>query len=146
MSNQIEQLWRTFGAKIRAQREQKNMTQEEAGARAGMRRQQWHRIEQGASTKRSTLLRIAKALDLKEEDVFSWAGFRLEAPDVSAMPVIESPGIDLEEVLLYYFRLIPAARQRDAVAGLVAFYEQVAKIPTRKASLEILGQIRKDSS
>lgn len=74
----IADLWKSFGREVRKRREELGLTQEAAGKRAQMKRQQWNRIEQGASTKRPTLLRIAKALELKPEVVLDWAGFKLD--------------------------------------------------------------------
>ena len=73
----LAELWRSVGQKIRERREELGLTQEAAGKRAKMKRQQWNRIEQGASTKRPTLFRIAKALELEPEIVLDWAGFKL---------------------------------------------------------------------
>lgn len=71
-------MWQKFGQRVRERRDELGLTQEGAGKRAGMKRQQWNRIEQGASTKRPTLLRIAKALELEPAIVLDWAGFKLE--------------------------------------------------------------------
>ena len=58
--------------KMKALREEKGLTQEEAARRAGLTtRQQWNRIETGqsADVTMSTLDKIAKALGCKARDL-----------------------------------------------------------------------------
>jgi transcriptional regulator with XRE-family HTH domain len=86
----LDKLWQSVGRKIRERRDELGLTQEAAGKRAKMKRQQWNRIEQGASTKRPTLLRIAKALELKPEIVLDWAGFKLNGVRTDANTVEEA--------------------------------------------------------
>lgn len=58
-----------------------------------MTRQQWNRIEQGSSTKRSTVLRIAEALELPSNIVLGWAGY-IEPSDASP--------VDWERLRIYF--------------------------------------------
>lgn len=57
-------------------RERKNWTQERCAEKAGMKRQQWNRIESGASTKRVTVLRIAAALEIDAALALDKAGYK----------------------------------------------------------------------
>jgi transcriptional regulator with XRE-family HTH domain len=86
----LAELWQSVGRKIRERREELGLTQEAAGKRAKMKRQQWNRIEQGASTKRPTLFRIAKALELEPEIVLDWAGFKLKSERARVDTIEES--------------------------------------------------------
>lgn len=71
-----ERLWREFGAWMRSRREGLRMSQEVAAGKAGMARQQWYRIEKGESgTKRSTIERIARALQVNTNEALQRAGF-----------------------------------------------------------------------
>lgn len=71
----IERRWRRFGRWVFEKRTQRRWTQEFCAERAGMKRQQWQRIEKGASTKAVTVLRIAEALDTDSDEALTMAGF-----------------------------------------------------------------------
>jgi transcriptional regulator with XRE-family HTH domain len=59
----IEEKWRRFGLWITDKRTRRGWTQEFCADRAGMRRQQWGRLEKGAPTKEITVIRVADALE-----------------------------------------------------------------------------------
>lgn len=54
-----------------------------------MKRQQWNRIESGASTKRVTVLRIADALNADHSTALEKAGFLPKTPSVEPVETIE---------------------------------------------------------
>lgn len=150
----IDQIWKEFGQRIRKRREQLNLTQEQVGSRAGMKRQQWNRLEQGASTKRSTILRIASALDLDSKEVLGWAGFQGKKTSELSVSSDQPAPAGMEELLLYYFRALPGDLRPDLLAVVAAYYRHVIEEPQRPrfspedypsegARLEILGQVGK---
>ena len=100
------QLWEQFGRRVRAHREQRGWSQEECGKRIGMVRQQWNRIEQGAGTKRSTVVRIAEALELPVSVLFEWAGWRIPA----------SPESEERLKLMAFFDQLPKNQREDLIA------------------------------
>lgn len=84
VASELKTIWRSFGSFIRSNREAQNLSQESAGEIIGMSRQQWQRIESGSSgTKRETVLRIAEALKLDENEALNRAGFIGEINDQS---------------------------------------------------------------
>jgi transcriptional regulator with XRE-family HTH domain len=88
IDQQVEELWRAFGRWIAAEREKRGLTQERVAEMAGMKRQQWHRLEQGQSTTRKTVLRIANALQITPDEALVRAGFQSPAAldsDIAAL-------------------------------------------------------------
>lgn len=71
-----ERMWREFGLWLKQQRESLGLSQEGAGDKIGMTRQQWQRLESGQSTKRSTVRRIAIALKIDPQIALDKAGFK----------------------------------------------------------------------
>jgi transcriptional regulator with XRE-family HTH domain len=68
--------WPLFGAWLKEKRTEQRYTQTEAARMAGIDRQQWYRIEAGKSgTKRETVIAIAAALSLDEEEALERAGY-----------------------------------------------------------------------
>lgn len=65
--------WQRFGEWMLERRQLLGLSQEKAAELAGIHRQQWYRIENGASTKRSTVLNIAAVLQVKPEMAISIA-------------------------------------------------------------------------
>lgn len=71
MENETEN-WAEFGLWVKRKRESKGWTQEELASSVGFAdRQTIYRIEAGASTKRASVIKIAKALDMESEDAFA---------------------------------------------------------------------------
>lgn len=67
---------REFGRFIRARREEKNLSQDGLGQRAGLDRQHIWRIENGLTgTRRDTVRRLAEALDVDQTILLHKAGF-----------------------------------------------------------------------
>jgi transcriptional regulator with XRE-family HTH domain len=118
----VAEQWRTFGDKIRARRTDLGLTQVEVATRAGMERQQWNRIERGASTKRPTLLRIAYALELPDAEVLSWAGIITSAASVT----LASGSLELSRLISMFLQL-PAERQQDAIMHVEAIWKKHRK-------------------
>lgn len=71
----VEKTWKRFGRWVFHKREERGWTQELCAQRADMLRQQWQRIEKGASTKRVTVIRVAQALDADIDEALKMAGF-----------------------------------------------------------------------
>lgn len=65
--------WQRFGEWMLGRRQLLGLSQEKAAELAGIHRQQWYRIENGASTKRSTVLSIAAVLQVTPEEAISIA-------------------------------------------------------------------------
>lgn len=91
---EVVALWKDFGERVRSRRDELGWSQDAAGERVGMTRQQWNRIEAGIGTKRSTVYRIANALQLPVAIVLDWAGFKVPG----------APLADDEVKLGYYYR------------------------------------------
>lgn len=126
----IEALWVEFGRRVRARREDLRLSQEQAAARISMTRQQWHRIEKGAGTKRETILRIAKAIELDANTVLSWAGYNVDLPEESKAPApIGSPLESLDDLLLSYFHALPRDLQMHAIAAVAGLYQEAMNRP-----------------
>ena len=77
-------------------RDKRGWTQEYCAERADMRRQQWQRIEKGASTKRVTVIRVAEALEADPDEALQMAGFQ---PAIATPPIKQRDTI--EEALRY---------------------------------------------
>jgi DNA-binding XRE family transcriptional regulator len=80
VSDKAAQMWKAFGQRIQSRRKELGKTQVQCAERAGLERQQWLRIEHGAPTKQTTIMSIASALDLPEEEVLGWAGVTFGSP------------------------------------------------------------------
>jgi transcriptional regulator with XRE-family HTH domain len=61
--------WVKFGEWMRQRRERKGLSQEAAADKVGIHRQTWYRLENGASTKYGTMLKIARFLAADEADL-----------------------------------------------------------------------------
>lgn len=61
--------WERFGEWMRQRRERKGLSQEAAADKVEIHRQTWYRLENGASTKNSTMLKIAQFLAIDEADL-----------------------------------------------------------------------------
>lgn len=61
--------WEAFGRWMRARREGKGLSQEAAAETVRMHPQTWYRLEGGASTKHSTMLRVARFLASDDGDL-----------------------------------------------------------------------------
>lgn len=142
------QMWLEVGKRIRAYREKRRWTQEQCAEWAGMKRQQWHRIEQGASTKRKTLLRIAEVLDIDPEEVLSWAGQIL--PSSTDRVVFGFPLTPETTRLLTIFGDLPDDTKQDVFLILEALWrrhasrgelptEDTARLPQQHLETALLG-------
>lgn len=98
-------MWKAFGQRIQSRRKELGKTQVQCAERAGLERQQWLRIEHGAPTKQTTIMSIASALDLPEEEVLGWAGVTFGSP------VTIAGGSIAVSRLLSYFAELPGDRQ-----------------------------------
>ena len=83
----VSETWKAFGKWMLQERERLDLTQGQCAKLAGMKRQQWNRIEAGASTKRVTVIRIADALKVNHSTALNKAGFQ---PQDSANDQAES--------------------------------------------------------
>jgi len=61
--------WEMFGLWMRKRREEKGLSQEAAAEEVKIHPQTWYRLEGGASTKHSTMLRIAQFLAIDKADL-----------------------------------------------------------------------------
>lgn len=80
----VAEMWKAFGRWMVTRREELGWTQIFAAQQAEMERQQWQRLEKGASTKRTTVLRIADALKASREEALKMAGFG-EIPEAESV-------------------------------------------------------------
>lgn len=99
-----------------------------------MTRQQWHRIEKGASTKRTTVAKLATALECDPAEVLHWAGFQSEALNKKITvtgerayasllsPFPATADLRIEELLLHYFRSLPVEVQSSVMAHVGSLY------------------------
>jgi transcriptional regulator with XRE-family HTH domain len=89
-----EQLWVEFGAWIRDERESRRLSQGGAASRAGIDRQQWYRIESGKSgTRRDTVIAIAHALSVDEDEALKKAGFDSPTREESGFNIEVANGV-----------------------------------------------------
>lgn len=79
-------LWEAFGSWITAKRLLLGLTQPEVAARAGVDPQTLYRYEKGQSTKASTVRKLAKALQLDENEALQRAGFTRRAEAITNNP------------------------------------------------------------
>lgn len=137
----IEEVWKQFGQQVRQRREALGLTQEGAGKKAGMKRQQWSRIEQGASTTRATVVRIAEAIQCDPAEALTWAGFQVNPLNPqkagsyarrsqSEIEPIDSP----EDVLLQYFRALDAEGQLFLITQAANQYQKQQATKTSPAT------------
>lgn len=71
MSQQIQKVYEALGKKVASARKSKNISQEELATRSGIDRSHIGFIEQGRRRPTvGTLYKLAKALDIKLEDLF----------------------------------------------------------------------------
>lgn len=75
--------WRIFGEWMIECRDKLGWSQSYAAEQAEMERQQWSRIEKGASTKLPTVLRIADALKVPREVALAKSPFKLSQEKAS---------------------------------------------------------------
>ena len=104
------QMWRIFGRHVKGRRKELGRSQIECATIAGIKRQRWIQIEQGASTKTATVLRIAAALELPDSEVLGWR--RLTESD----PVMVAGGASTLQRLIGFFTELSQDSQADAIA------------------------------
>ena len=103
-------MWRTFGQHVKGRRREIGRTQIECATIAGINRQRWIQIEQGASTKTVTILKIAAALELPESEVLGWR----QLPESD--PVLIAGGAFTLQRLIGFFTELSQDSQADAIA------------------------------
>lgn len=111
----VRETWKGFGRWMLETREKLHLTQEQCAQRAGMKRQQWNRIEAGASTKRVTVLRVADALNADHSVALEMAGF---------LPKAE-PAETVEEVLRNAFLFGGKPFSDEEIAQLRPYMEML---------------------
>lgn len=72
-----EKMWRRFGRWIEEQRRHTDLSQEAAAEKSSMQRGNWIRIAQGESTKRDTVIRMARAVNADVDLALEKAGFSM---------------------------------------------------------------------
>lgn len=98
-----------FGNWVRASREQQGLTQTECAARAGMKLQQWNRMEkQITRPEYDTLMAVADALRAPVDDALRAANYTVHNPSL--------PSMRLAQQIEAYLSQAPAA-QRPALAA-----------------------------
>lgn len=107
-----------IGQKIKAARITKGLTQEELGNIVGLQKSAIAKYENGrvVNIKRSTLQKLAKALDLRGSDLIIEADPK-EAADLHAKVLLD---MELMDSLEKYFTLTPEKRKiiRDLIDNL----------------------------
>jgi len=103
-------IWKSFGQHVKGRRREIGRTQIECATIAGINRQRWIQIEQGASTKTVTILKIAAALELPESEVLGWR----QLPDGD--PVLVAGGAFTLQRLIGFFTELSQDSQADAIA------------------------------
>lgn len=131
--------WRRFGEVIRQIREdlQRNdprWTQEYVAAEVGISRQRYGELEGGSPTKRSTVIKIAKALQADKNDLLRYANFpvdqkaheKLTALEITVLQNLQELPADMQEYVascvvnvnqLYRSKRLAKQRERDLMSG-----------------------------
>ncbi len=82
VDDSTEQLWKSFGTWYQKEREQKGKTQEDVAKSAGIHAKTVSRLETGESgTKRATVVKLAKAINIDPKIALDKAGFKVPEND-----------------------------------------------------------------
>lgn len=85
--------WRVFGDWLKEKREKSKLSQEGLGDLAGLDRQQIYRLENALSgTKRETVIALANALKVSEDEALQKAGFAAQNGSSVPKPILEAIG------------------------------------------------------
>ena len=102
--------WRRFGKWMLERRQLLGLSQEKAADLERIHRQQWYRIENGASTKRSTIISIAAALNVRPEIALGIAYGLSESPGSERLEITRLPE-ELAELTGIFLSLSPGQRK-----------------------------------
>lgn len=92
MDDQIKH-WRNFGQYIKKAREKFKLSQEGAGRKVDLSRQQWNRLENGKSgTTRETALEIAEKFQLDKKETLNMAGFDMQNSETADTITVKDVG------------------------------------------------------
>lgn len=112
--------WQRFGEWMLERRQLLGLSQEKAADLAGIHRQQWYRIENGANTKRSTIISIASALSVEPDVALSIAFGLSERPTPDRSEITRLPE-ELAE-LNRIFLSLSSAQRKDILTMVRALY------------------------
>ena len=68
----FEQLYKTFGQKVKARRKALHLSQSALGGRANLEKAAIQRIERGHNVTLKTIHKVAQALDISVSDLFAF--------------------------------------------------------------------------
>lgn len=132
-TSEKEAMWRAYGEWIETHRRRNTpFSQEAAALRAGMERQQWSRIIKGTSgTKRATVIRMAKAVNVDVNEALTRAGF--------AAPISEEEKAEFDES--YFARLYFKHRKLSEISKQRAKeFERIYQMVERDYDRELLDK------
>jgi transcriptional regulator with XRE-family HTH domain len=117
--------WERFGRWMYLKRLAKGLSQEAAAEKAGMHRQQWYRLENGASTKRATVIRIAEVLGEDTDEALAIAyGLKQEKKPSQSLHALQIDLIQSELAeLTRLFLTLPSERRADILAIVQALHK-----------------------